>query len=135
MEPGGAFTPGPFLLCSAPICIFPQGHFVFTLHFCEADTLTGLSLTPLRHLCAGRVVHSWDDDISHNKMKNLMDIWADEHISQMTDTSHKNCKVYIIESRQIKKRDLLTINLDISFFFVPVPGSLAFLQQTNCSRV
>lgn len=113
---GGArwcFHTWAVLICSVPVCIFPRGHFVFTLYFCEADALTGLPLTPLRHSCAARVLHSWDNDSNNNEMKRLVDIWPDEHISQTMDTSHKNCKVYKIDSRQIKKRDLLTSNLDI----------------------
>lgn len=45
----GAFTPGLCCIfprqmtCSEPLCIFPSGRFVFTLHYGKVNNLTGLS--------------------------------------------------------------------------------------------
>lgn len=83
----------------------------------KADTLTRLSLRTyvtascmLVALCIVGQRHDKDNNMSCGldwcceEVKYLMDIWTDDHISQILDTTHKNSEVFKIVSEQIKER-------------------------------
>ncbi len=86
------------MICSKPIYIFPCGHFVLILHYCKAHTLTD-SCTLVALCIVGQLHNNGSEEV-----KCLVDIWADEQVCQMLDTTHKNSEVYKIVNERMKER-------------------------------
>lgn len=109
------------MICSELICIFLLSFFcIQNALIKQAKAHKGLSLCPYvttscvagrGHGCALHRSHDNDNSSKidcgltwcSNKVKCLIDIWSDWHISQMLDITHKNIEVYNIVTEGMKK--------------------------------